>query len=99
MFEIENHSHSRTGFVTAMYVCLCNGHRDWELRALAAEGVSCVHDAYRRLGADPTCGQCLDFAQNILDESQGGPPKVSRAKLPNASRAADAGFTPVPDTP
>lgn len=50
-----------------MYICLCNGHRDRELRELASRGVSCVREAYRQLGGDPVCGRCLDFAQDVLD--------------------------------
>ena len=53
-----------------MYVCLCNGYRESELRDLAAKGISCPIEAYTTLGNGPCCGQCLDFAQNILDEAQ-----------------------------
>lgn len=55
-----------------MYVCLCNGHRDRELRELAARGVSCVREAYRKLGGDPVCGRCLDFAQDLIDGARPG---------------------------
>ena len=50
-----------------MYVCICNGHRDRDLEELAARGVSCVHEAYKRLGGEPVCGRCLDFAQDLID--------------------------------
>ena len=56
-----------------MYVCLCNGYRDSELRDLARRGFTVAEDAYRALGDGPCCGQCVAFAQGILDEEQGVP--------------------------
>jgi bacterioferritin-associated ferredoxin len=50
-----------------MYVCLCNGYRESELRELARRGFSDAEDAYRALGDGPCCGCCVDFAQEILD--------------------------------
>jgi bacterioferritin-associated ferredoxin len=50
-----------------MYVCLCNGYRESELRALARRGISDAQEAYRALGDGPCCGCCVDFAQEILD--------------------------------
>lgn len=50
-----------------MFVCLCNGYRDSDLRALASLGVDRVEDAYAALGGAPACRQCLDCAQAILD--------------------------------
>ena len=55
-----------------MYVCLCNGYRDSELRELAREGIGCAVEAYNTLGNGPCCGQCLDFAQQIIDQIRGG---------------------------
>ena len=55
-----------------MYVCLCNGYRESDLRDLAAQGVSCPIEAYTTLGNGPNCGQCLDYAQDIMDEAQAG---------------------------
>ena len=53
-----------------MYVCICNGYRDAELRQLAHEGVSCAVEAYCSLGNGPCCGRCLDSAQQIIDEAR-----------------------------
>ena len=55
-----------------MYVCLCNGYRDTELRKLAREGIGCAVEAYKTLGNGPSCGQCLDWAQQIIDQTRGG---------------------------
>jgi bacterioferritin-associated ferredoxin len=51
-----------------MYVCICNGYRDSELRALASQGVRCAQAAYQTLGNGPRCGRCLNFAQRLIDQ-------------------------------
>ena len=56
-----------------MYVCLCNRYRDSEIRALAEQGVRCAHQAYRCLGNGPECGQCLEFAQELIDTIHDSP--------------------------
>lgn len=52
-----------------MYVCVCNGYRESELRDIARQGVGCAREAYGRLGRPPCCGRCLEFAQQIIDET------------------------------
>lgn len=54
-----------------MYVCICNGHRDKDLRDAAASGIRCARQAYDCLGGAPRCGQCLEIAQQIIDETHG----------------------------
>jgi bacterioferritin-associated ferredoxin len=51
-----------------MYVCICNGYRDCEIKALAQQGVRSAHAAYHTLGAGPRCGRCLNTAQRVIDE-------------------------------
>jgi bacterioferritin-associated ferredoxin len=55
-----------------MYVCICNGYRDAEIREVARSGVQCARDAYCSLGSGPICGKCLDFAQALIDEQRAG---------------------------
>ena len=55
-----------------MYVCICNGHRDRDLKAAAASGIRCAREAYDCLGGAPRCGQCLEVAQQIIDEMHAG---------------------------
>ncbi|WP_308911222.1 (2Fe-2S)-binding protein [Pseudokordiimonas caeni] len=58
-----------------MYVCLCNGYTDKDIRqAVSAGGVQCADDAYKALGGSFCCGCCRDCANEILDEEL---PKVS----------------------
>ena len=56
-----------------MYVCLCNGYRDVELRELAGKGIASAAEAYKALGKGPDCGRCLDCAQQIIDQVHGRP--------------------------
>jgi len=65
-----------------MYVCLCNGFRDCELKALGANGVRCPETAYAMLGGQPQCGSCLETAQTMLasceaNDSQSAEPKAA----------------------
>ena len=71
-----------------MYVCLCNGIRETELKRLGREGVRDVHEAFSRLGSDPVCTCCLDEAEmvlkggDVLQKTQSGKPAaVSPLKL------------------
>ncbi len=51
-----------------MYVCICNGYRDSEISEVARDGVRCARRAYFQLGGGPRCGQCLEMAQDLIDE-------------------------------
>ncbi|HUF71774.1 MAG TPA: (2Fe-2S)-binding protein [Gammaproteobacteria bacterium] len=51
-----------------MYICICNGHRDSDIRAKAAEGLRCAREIYRHLGKPARCGRCLDLAARVVDE-------------------------------
>ena len=53
-----------------MYVCICNGYREAEIREVAGEGITRAQDAYMALGNGPCCGRCLDVAQAVIDSSQ-----------------------------
>lgn len=70
-----------------MYVCLCNGYRDAEIREVAESGLRCVEEVYLTLGNGPCCGSCLDFAQGIVDgvHETGAPAKS--AEVPDRGQA------------
>ena len=53
-----------------MYVCICNGYRESELREVAREGAVTAEDAYLSLGDGPCCGRCLPLAQDIVDHER-----------------------------
>lgn len=54
--------------VPAMYICLCNGHRERDIRAVAETGLRCPRTIYRQLGGPPRCGRCLPMAKQVVDE-------------------------------
>ena len=52
-----------------MYVCICNGVTDREIREAAADGVLTLGELQRRTGCASSCGSCADMAQQILRET------------------------------
>lgn len=59
-----------------MIVCSCNAIREQELRLAARQGYDGaardgggeVEAVYARLGCEVNCGQCIPFAQEIIEE-------------------------------
>jgi bacterioferritin-associated ferredoxin len=51
-----------------MIVCSCNAIREQELRLATREGRGDVEAVYARLGCEVNCGQCLPFAQEIIEQ-------------------------------
>jgi len=77
-----------------MYVCLCNGYRDSDLRALASRGIASAVEAYEALGNGPSCGRCLDFAQEIIDGTNGA--LTERSEGPDATTPDEGGSSAKP---
>ena len=50
-----------------MYVCICNGITDHQIREAAANGVRNVAELTMRTGCGATCGTCLETAAAILE--------------------------------
>ena len=53
-----------------MYVCVCNGVTDHQVREVAAAGCRTLSELTMRTGCGATCGSCLEMAQRLLDEAQ-----------------------------
>lgn len=51
-----------------MYVCVCNGVTDAQIRAAAEQGCQSTQELTMRTGAGSHCGSCLDMAADLLDE-------------------------------
>ena len=49
-----------------MYICLCNGFTDGEVRSMAAACDGSVAEIYRSLGARPKCGKCVPLVREIV---------------------------------
>ncbi|AYJ86053.1 (2Fe-2S)-binding protein [Sphingomonas paeninsulae] len=49
-----------------MVVCICNAIRENQVRDAARAGSFEPKCAYRRLGCQVKCGQCIPFAREII---------------------------------
>jgi bacterioferritin-associated ferredoxin len=59
-----------------MIVCVCNAITEHEVRELAHKGAHTPEAAYEKLGCEPQCGCCLDYAQEVIDEELGKRPHL-----------------------
>lgn len=55
-----------------MYICLCNGITDGDIRQCAASGGCSMSDLECSLGVGASCGRCREAAVEILQESRSG---------------------------
>jgi len=53
-----------------MYVCICNGVTDLDIRQAAEAGCRTLAELTMRTGCGATCGTCLDTAAVLLEASQ-----------------------------
>lgn len=67
-----------------MYVCLCNGVTDRQIREAAEAGCRTMSELTMRTGCGATCGSCVDMAAQLLDEVHA----VRALPLPVLSQAA-----------
>jgi bacterioferritin-associated ferredoxin len=49
-----------------MYVCICHGVTEAQIRRAADDGCRDVHELTMRSGAGSSCGSCLPLAADIL---------------------------------
>ena len=80
----DNDGLSRQGRI--VYVCICNGITDHDIRRAAEAGCSSMAELTMRTGAGACCGTCVDTATALLDEARTKPAK--RIPLPVVARAA-----------
>ena len=52
----------------AVYVCICNGVTEQQVRDAADAGCASVAELTMRTGAGGNCGGCVDLAAELLDE-------------------------------
>ncbi|TAM45371.1 MAG: (2Fe-2S)-binding protein [Gammaproteobacteria bacterium] len=52
-----------------MYVCLCKGVTDGQIREAVREGACTVRELGARLGVATCCGRCASHARIVLDEA------------------------------
>ena len=54
-----------------MYICICNGVTDHDIRQAADAGCRSMTELTMRTGAGSSCGSCLDMAAQVLDQARG----------------------------
>jgi bacterioferritin-associated ferredoxin len=55
-----------------MYVCLCHGITERQIREALDDGATSLGDVQRRLPVGSRCGQCLDTAHEVISEHSEG---------------------------
>lgn len=55
--------------VKTMYVCLCKGVTDRDIRKAVAEGASSLREVRDCTGAMTQCGRCRQSTREVLQES------------------------------
>ena len=76
--------------IAPVYVCICNGVTDHQIREAAANGVRSMAELTMRTGCGATCGTCLDTALEILEDARarhghGFPVPMLAAGIPQAA--------------
>ncbi len=65
-----------------MFVCICNGITEGQIRAAIEEGACSVHELGARLGVASGCGCCAEFAASLLSESRPSESESCVARVP-----------------
>lgn len=55
-----------------MYVCICHGVTDKDIKKAASNGVSSIQELQLMTGAATGCGGCLDHAEEVLQAHLSG---------------------------
>ena len=72
-----------------MYVCICNGITDHDIRAAAEAGCGSMPELTMRTGAGACCGTCIEAASELLEACRPAQaPAEGVVALPMLSRAA-----------
>lgn len=53
-----------------MFVCICNGIKERDVREAARGGATCPSSAYAQVGCKPRCGQCFPYARQVIASEQ-----------------------------
>jgi bacterioferritin-associated ferredoxin len=49
-----------------VYICLCNGFTDRQVRSTIEDSASSVAQVYTALGCAPRCGKCVPVVREML---------------------------------
>ncbi len=53
-----------------MYICICNGVTDHDIRHAAEAGCKTIAELTMRTGAGANCGSCVEMAVAVLEQSR-----------------------------
>jgi len=51
-----------------MYVCVCNGIKDSQVRSAAQNGAGTVGQVFKAHGCKPDCAQCVGCIRDVLED-------------------------------
>ncbi len=71
-----------------MYVCICNGVTEADIRTAAAAGCGSMAELTMRTGAGACCGSCVEMANDMLDAHRPRAVAPAVIPLPMVARAA-----------
>jgi bacterioferritin-associated ferredoxin len=71
-----------------VYVCICNGVTESQIREAAANGVRNVAELTMRTGCGASCGSCLDTAVEVLQSVHADGERQSLLPILGLSHAA-----------
>lgn len=60
-----------------MYVCLCKGITDREIKSAIDNGACSMGQLRKKLGVASQCGKCSTSARELLQEAQAEAPSVN----------------------
>lgn len=53
-----------------MYVCICKGITEQQIKTCADQGAASLRDLYRELSVGSQCGKCVSVAKQVLNSAQ-----------------------------
>jgi len=51
-----------------MYVCLCKGITDTQIRAAVDQGADSITKLQKKIGVAQSCGSCIEMTESILKQ-------------------------------
>src|SRR5690606_35882024 len=76
--------------VRAVYVCICNGITDHDIRRAAEAGCGTLSELTMRTGVGACCGSCVEPATALLEEARPAAPGLLASPRLAARAAAEA---------
>lgn len=50
-----------------MYVCLCNGFTDRQVKQVVEDGAATVSSVFKEIGCAPCCGRCVPTVRQMVN--------------------------------